>query len=725
MSVLLSTPPASLWATSAVVTVWAVVAVAIRLCEPDRPLLRLRDELVVVRDPAIITLRWLDRQAATALVVIGRVTAAALVVTLRAAAVAIAVTVRFGLRAAVLAVVATTRLTAAVAVLAVTALLAASLIAPTASALAGAVHVGNPSPSEDAVTLAPLAQRSTVRAADGTEIAVLHGEFNRRVVDLDAIPPLLRAAVITAEDRDFPEHDGFDEVGIARAAWTNVSRGGIVEGGSTITQQVAKANFTNGERTLARKLTELRFARALEGGLGKAAILERYLNEVYVGRGAYGMAAGAEAFFGRDPAHLETHQAALLAGMIAAPGRFDPDRAPVLARVRRNQVLAGMAAEGYVTERHAELAANRGLDTVPRHAATPTDPFVVEQVKRELLADPALGDTVAERIDALFAGGLTIHTSVDPRLQAVADDLVSDALADAGPTAAMVLLDAATGEIAVTHSGQSFDVDQYDPALQGRRQPGSAFKTFVLVAALEQGRSLADPVDATSPAVLEFGGVRPWRVRNYAGASLGTLPLSEAFARSSNTAFARLMLEVGQPAVEDVLARLGIDVDRALGAQRGLSPAMALGGVAHGMTLPEMASAFAALAGDGRLARPHVVTAVTDADGRTLLEREPDRRRAVSREVAAATRTALRGVVESGTGRRAAIPGREVVGKTGTSQRFADAWFVGEVDGLAAAVWVGHPQGRVPMAGMTGGQLPAELWRGIVGAALDAPGAGR
>jgi penicillin-binding protein 1A len=381
-----------------------------------------------------------------------------------------------------------------------------------------------------------------------------------------------------------------------------------------------------------------------------------------------------------------------------------------------------MAEEGYLPPAEADRAATQPLDLVEFSRATPRDPYVVEQVKRELLAEPALGDTLGERVDALFTGGLEIHTSVDWRLQERADELIAGAVGDMDPTAAVLAMDADTGRILVTRSGRDFTQDQYDPALQGRRQPGSAFKAFVLATALEQGMSPSDPINANSPAVLEFGGTRPWHVTNYAGNSYGVIPLEEAFARSSNTAFARLILRVGQSSVEDVLERLGIDVDAALGRERGLSPAIALGGVRRGMTLPEMAAAFGALTGDGRLRPAHVVTKVVGPDGEVLLDREPRPRRAVDADVAAQVRQAMRRVVEEGTGRRAQIEGREVVGKTGTSQQFADAWFVGEVDGLVGAAWVGHPEGRIPMDRMTGGSVPAELWREAVRATLAATG---
>lgn len=713
-------------ATTALLVVWVAVAVTARLCESDRPLERLAVRLAPARRRSrarlIAAVRAGDRALAVALVGLGRGGARALVTGTRATGAALVAAGRAAITTLTVALMTASRLTVAIAALAVAVAMAATLVPPTASALTGMFHVSNPNP-EDPTEFAPLPERSRVLADDGTELARLHGEFDRKVVELAEIPPVVRAAVVAAEDRHFAEHDGFDPQGLLRAAWTNASEGRIEAGGSTITQQVAKANFTDGERTLDRKLVELRYARALEANRSKRAILERYLNEVYIGRGAYGVAAAAEAFFGRDVAHLEADQAALLAGMIAAPARFSPDFAPQRARARRNQVLEGMAEEGYLDPRRADLAATQPLGVIERSRATPRDPYVVEQAKRELLASPALGDTLPDRIDTLFEGGLTIHTSVDRRLQDTADELIAEAMGNRGPTAALLVMEADTGRIVATRSGQDFGEDQYDPALQGRRQPGSAFKAFVLATVLEQGMSLDDVVDASSPATLEFGGPRPWRVSNYANTDYGPLTVAEAFARSSNTAFARLILQAGQSSVEDMLGRLGIDLDRALGEQRGLSPAMALGGVRHGMTLPEMATAFGALTGDGRIRPAHVVTQVTDRDGEVLLQREPQPRRAVSPDVAAQTRQALARVVAEGTGQRAQLPGREVVGKTGTSQQFADAWFVGETERLVGAAWVGHPEGRIPMDRMTGGSVPAELWRDLMEATLSQRGA--
>lgn len=719
-------PGTTVGALAVVLAVWAAVAVALRLREPDRPLQRLWARLAPTRRRSRAHMaaagRAADHAAAAGLVGLGRLAAQAALAGARATIAAVTAAARAAVTAGEVILAVATRLTVATAALLVAVLVAATLVPPTASALTGLFHVSNPNP-EDQTEFAPLAERSRVLADDGTELARLHGELNREVIDLAEIPSVVRAAVIAAEDRHFAEHSGFDVQGLLRAAWTNASEGRIEAGGSTITQQVAKANFTDGERTLDRKLVELRYARALEADRSKQEILERYLNEVYIGRGAYGVAAAAEAFFGRDVAHLEADQAALLAGMIAAPARFSPDFAPQRARARRNQVLHGMAEEGYLTPHRAELAAAQPLGVIERTRATPRDPYVVEQVKRELLASPALGETVPDRIDALFEGGLTIHTSVDRRLQDTADQLIADALGDAEPTAAVLVMEADTGRIVATRSGQDFAEDQYDPALQGRRQPGSAFKAFVLATVLEQGMSLDDVVDASSPANLDFGGARPWRVTNYANTDYGNLTLAEAFARSSNTAFARLMLQGGQGSVEDMLKRLGINLDRALGEQRALSPAMALGGVRHGMTLPEMATAFGALTGDGRIRPAHVVTKVTDRDGQVLLQREPHPRQAVDADVAEQTRQALRQVVTDGTGQRAQLPDREVVGKTGTSQQFADAWFVGETDRLVGAAWVGHPDGRVPMDRMTGGSVPAELWRDLMQATLSQRGA--
>jgi 1A family penicillin-binding protein len=574
----------------------------------------------------------------------------------------------------------------------------------------------------DDPTLGALGERSLVVASDGSVLAVLHDEVNRKVVGLDTVPDHVRQAVLTAEDRRFYDHDGYDLEGIFRAAWVNLQQRSVVQGGSTITQQLAKQNFTGAEQTIDRKISELLYALSLEDQFSKDELLERYLNEVYFGAGAYGIAAAAEEFFGRDPADLTVAQAALLAGLIRAPGSLDPRQNPDAALTRRNQILAGMVTEGYLDHRGATRWAATPLGVLPRRQRPVTEPYVVEAVKREFFANPAFGGTRADRIDRLFSGGLIIHTTIDPRLQATADDIVTAAFPDAsGPTAAIAAVDPRLGRVLALHAGADFAEEQFDLATQGRRQPGSAFKTFVLAAALQAGFPLELQLQASSP--MQFtqpGWNETWTVRNYGNASYGGTDLSNALVRSINTAFAQLVLAVGVDGVTDLVERLGIPAQRALGTDYG--PAIALGGLQHGVTPLEMAAAYGTFANRGIHVTPYLIDRVGDRHGNIVFERSPDTIQAVQAvesAVAAAMTDVMTDVIRAGTGRGARLARWPAAGKTGTTQNHADAWFIGYTPVLSTAVWVGHPQGQISMARMTGGSLPAQLWQRFMTDAHD------
>jgi penicillin-binding protein 1A len=562
-----------------------------------------------------------------------------------------------------------------------------------------------------------LAERSTMHAADGTVLTVLHGEINRRLVPLAEIPPHVRHAVLAAEDRRFMEHPGYDIGGIGRALLADIEARAIVEGGSTITQQLAKQNYVGSERTLERKITELIYAMTLEETLTKDEILERYLNQVYFGAGAYGVAAAAEVYFGVDPSALTVPQGALLAGLIEAPSHLDPRRFPDRAERRRNRVLAAMVSEGYVPA--AELSALQAtpLDVLPDLPSQVNEPYVVEAVRRELLDNAGLGATRTERLRLMLEGGLRIETTIDLRLQAVAREVVAGALPDPdGPRAAIAAVDPRTGEVRALHSATDFAVEQFDVASQGRRQPGSAFKPIVLAAALELGVPLSTRLTGAPTSFEIPGHTEPWEVGNFGGARYGDLELDEALVRSVNTAFAELVLLIGAERVADLGARLGIDIDAATDGI--IVPAMAIGGFERGVTPLEMASAYGVLAAAGQRTPAHLVSRVTDGTGRVLYESSSAAQQVVHPAVAAATVDVMQGVVQQGTGRRAALEGWQVAGKTGTTQRHSDAWFIGATPVLSTAVWMGHPDALTPMGTTTGGSLPAEMWHDFMARAL-------
>ena len=563
--------------------------------------------------------------------------------------------------------------------------------------------------------LPPLHQRSVVLADDGTVLARLHRGADRAVVPLANMPPLLRRLAVLSEDRRFWQHDGFDGQAIARAMVANVRAGEVVEGGSTITQQLAKLNFTEGSRSLARKAEELLHAVALERRRSKDDLLERYLNQVYFGSGAHGVAAAAEEYFGVAPADLAPEQSALLIGLIRAPVAFDPRRNPDEARRLRDTVLelagdAGLVGQADVARYVAE----------PLRLAPPVPearPPVVNSVVRAFLADPAFGETREERARLLFTGGLTVRTTIDAGLQRTAEQLVAGRR-DAGlPGAALAAVDPWTGAVRVLASAGPPEVASVDLALQARRQPGSAVKPFVALAALEAGLETDQRLAGNGPAAFRYGD-RWWEVDNYDERNHGRVDLRRALVESVNTAFAQLGVAVGADGVADALDRVGVDVDAALGPPERRGPSLALGGLHRGVSPLELASGYGVFATNGLHARPTLIAEVTGPDGTVIHRHRPEMRTAAAPESAAAVRAMLEDAVDEGTGRRADLDGAPVAGKTGTTQQAADAWFAGVVPGLAAAVWVGHPTGAVEMRDATGGRLAAPVWAAFVEAAL-------
>jgi 1A family penicillin-binding protein len=604
----------------------------------------------------------------------------------------------------------------AVSLLLLTPLLLLALADPLLRMAAASVDVE----AED-TELAVLEQRSVVFAADGTELATLHDEFNRVVIPLEEVPDHVRNAVLAAEDRRFYEHDGYDLWAMIRAALANLRAGGVQQGASTITQQVAQQSFLTPEQTFARKLREVRYAIAIERELSKDEILQRYLNQVYFGSGTYGIAAASEEFFGVAPADLSVEQAAMLAAVIRAPSRLDPRTNPEPVRTRRDLVLAAMANLGHIPRTDAEAAIRQPVEVAPRQPRTVEEPYVVEAVRRELATLEVLGADAEERQQRVLSGGLQIHVTVQPALQQAAESAIAQALPanPGGRTAAIAAVDPRDGAVRALHGGLDFSETQFDLAAQGRRQPGSAFKPFVLVAALERGIPLDAVLEGDGPLEFEGIGPEPWQVANFGGSSFGTVTLTEATVRSINTAFAQVALAVGVEEIVDVAERLGIDVEAAFGDPSSRGPSIALGGLTNGVTPLEMASAYGALADQGRYGRPWLVQRIEGADGTVLFEREPERAEVIDPDVVAQAVEPLQQVVTSGTGTGASVARWEPLGKTGTTQNSADAWFVGAVPTLSTAVWVGHPEGQVPMQGMTGGSLPADLWRTFMTAALQ------
>lgn len=562
---------------------------------------------------------------------------------------------------------------------------------------------------------------TVVYAADGTVLAEWHAGENRVPVSFEALPQSLIDAVVAIEDERFWSHGGVDLQALARALVTNVDAGGVVQGGSTITQQYLKNVLLTPEVTLDRKFEEAILALRLEEGLAKEEILERYLNTVYFGAGAYGVGTAASTYFGKDVWELTLAESALLAGLIRAPSATDPFTDREAALTRRDVVLAKMRDLGWIDSAVYEAARSEGLALTSREAAGRARyPYFVAEVQRRLLDDPALGATRQDRYNALFRGGLSIHTTLEPRIQDAAEAAMRSVLPADGPSGALVAIDPRSGHVKALIGGR----DYYDPAdpvakfnlaTQGRRQPGSAFKPFVLAAALERGFTLNSVFDGgENVSIVTAAG--EWFVENYNGANFPALTLTEATVYSVNVVYARVVDLVGPGVVADIAERAGIGED--------LAPyhSIALGG--QTVSVLGLTSAIGTFANGGVHADPVFVTDIEDAAGVNVFRSVPNTVEVVATEIADGVTAALTEVVKRGTGQQARI-GRVTAGKTGTSENHVDAWFVGYTPELVAGIWMGYPEGAIPMEhprtpfSVTGGTWPANVWARFASAALE------
>ncbi|MGB8275021.1 MAG: PBP1A family penicillin-binding protein [Alphaproteobacteria bacterium] len=536
----------------------------------------------------------------------------------------------------------------------------------------------------------------TVLAADGTTIATLGNQYGEQV-RLSDLPRYLPQAVLAIEDRRFYSHFGVDPVGLARAMIVNLREMAIVQGGSTITQQLAKNLFLSPERTLKRKIQESLLALWLEHRFTKDQILTIYLNRVYLGAGAYGVDAAARRYFAKPARSVTLYEAAMIAGLLKAPSRYAPTRAFDLTQSRANQVLAAMVEAGYVTAAEAKAARESPAMFVPPPAAGSGVRYFT--------------DWVVDQLDDFLGGvdrDLVVRTTLDPRLQRLAEEKVAASLAASGKEsnasqAAMVVL-SPEGAVRALVGGRDYVESQFDRATQGLRQPGSAFKIFVYLAALEAG---LHPTDLVLDAPINIQG---WRPENYDGSYKGEITLTDALAESRNTAAVRVAQRVGIWKVIDMAERLGITSP--------LKPDLSLALGTNEVTLVELTSAMATLADDGIGVWPHAITEIRDWRGRELYVRSGSGPgRVIAESVVGPMAGMLTRVVTDGTGKAARLD-RPAAGKTGTSQDFRDAWFVGYTADLVAGVWAGNDDGT-PMKRVTGGRLPAKLWHDFMTAALE------
>ena len=538
----------------------------------------------------------------------------------------------------------------------------------------------------------------TVLAADGSEVATV-GEMWGELIPAEEMAPVLPQAVLAIEDRRFFTHGGIDAFGVIRAAWQNAVEGRVVAGGSTISQQVAKLVFLSPERSVKRKIQEAMLAFWLEREFSKEEILTIYLNRAYFGAGAYGVDAAARRYFGRSARNLDVAQAAMIAGLLKAPSRYSPANDLKLARKRACVVVDAMVDADFLTVAEGKAAKARveTLSVAPR-SGPPAGYFV---------------DWVREQVPGYVGrdhGALRVFTSLDPARQRAAQAALTETLATQGKSrkigqGALVALDE-NGAVRAMVGGRDYGKSVFNRATQARRQPGSAFKTVVYLAGIEAGLA---PDDTIEDAPITVAG---WSPRNYDGEYRGPVTVREGFARSINTVAVRVGLRAGVKRIHAAARRLGIESTLPADAS------IALG--SGEVTLLELTSAYVALANGGARALPHGIVEIRNRAGDVLYRRAGSGAgRAADGAAVAAMRDLLRAAVAQGTGRAARLPEGlgPAYGKTGTSQKFRDAWFVGWAEGLAAGVWLGNDNGSA-MDEVTGGGYPAEIWRRFMVEAL-------
>lgn len=553
------------------------------------------------------------------------------------------------------------------------------------------------------------AQRSYILAADGTILARLYLE-NREDTSLANVPEHVQRAFIAIEDERFYDHRGVDYHGIARALLNNIKQHKIVEGGSTITQQYVKNSLGFRDRTFSRKIKEAVLASRLENEYTKKQILEAYLNTIYFGHGAYGIQAASEVFFGKNARNLTLSEGALLAAVTKAPLNFSPYYHQDKAFKRQAVVLDRMANLGLITRVGAEEAKKNHPRLTPLKTEKVIAPYFVEHVKKLLIKEYG--------VEKVFKGGLRVHTTLNLRAQRIAEGAIARKLyLKKDPQAALVSIDPKTGHIIAMVGGRDFNNVKYNLATQGKRQPGSSFKIFVLVTALKQGISPDDTFNSSSPQALRIsssGLVPPWIVHNCEGHGYGMMPLREATVKSVNAVYANLTMRVGPKEVAKTAKMMGIRTPiRPF-------PAIGIGGLTIGVSPIEMASAFGTLANGGVHVEPTPIVKIVEPSGKIIMQTRPRTTVAMNKEIAYQAVDIMKGVILRGTATRANI-GRPAAGKTGTNGQYRDAWFVGFTPNLATSVWMGYPEAQISMYSVHGsrgfgGIIPASIWNIYMGA---------
>ena len=588
--------------------------------------------------------------------------------------------------------------------------LAAVLIVPPATAgVALATYLFMPLPSS-LPTEKPQAdsQVSIVYAVDGSPIGEFREAATRVVIDPKDIPHSMKIAVIASEDHNFYDHSGVDWRGIVRAFWADVQHRSLKQGGSTITQQLSKNLYTDGQRTITRKAKEALIAAQVERVLSKDEILAKYLNTVYMGDSVFGVEAAAQSYYKKPAKDLTLSEAALLAGVLPAPSLYSPRSHKEAAETRRNEVLDRVQKYGLATPEEVAAARAAKPKIYPPPGVVGRFPYFLDYLRIYLL------DVKKYDPDLVFRGGLRIETTLDPHLEEHAEKILKKTLPNPkDPEAALVSIEPQTGYVRTLVGGTNWEDSKVNLAL-GRlgggsgRQAGSSFKPFVLARAFEAGVSPTKTYPGPS-CITPRGFQKP--VCNYGDSGFGSSTLARAMAKSINTVFVQLIVDVGIKQTAEVAKRLGITT---------MDPDKAYGGIAIGtqeVSPLDMSSAFGVFAARGLRAEPTPVLKITQRDGSVMEDNTVEDRttRVLEEPVADNMNKVLTGVIEGGTGTAAKI-GRPAAGKTGTSEEYQNAWFVGYTPVLSTAVWMGHKEGNISMRGIhgvgtvTGGSWPARMW---------------
>ncbi len=569
-------------------------------------------------------------------------------------------------------------------------------------------------------TLQPI-QGTKIYDDNDEAITELHVE-RRILVPLSQIPQSLRDAILATEDRRFYSHWGIDPIGVARAIVQNYRRGRIVEGGSTITQQLTKVLFLTPDKSLERKLKEAVLALELERRYSKDRILEMYLNQVYFGQGSYGVEAAARTYFGKGVSELTVRESALIAGLPRAPTNYSPFDRPEAAKRRREVVLRRLVEFGSIKDEEAKRLAKTDLGLIPPERRRTTGQYFIDYVQQTLEAKYGP--------DLVLKGGLNVYTTLNPTMQLTAEQSLREGLkALAGrsaqtttgarpgesPEGAVVTVEPQTGYVKAMVGGSDFFRSEFNRAVQAKRQPGSAFKPFIYIAALEAGFTPASQIE-DSPVSFPVGGKngQVWKPENYDRKFRGSTTLQQAIEESVNVVTVKLQERVGLAKTIQVARRLGIT------SPLDVNLSLALG--TSDVSLLEMTSAYGTLANQGVWMPPVAIRYVTDAQGKLLEEHVPEGREALAPETAYVITQMLRGVVERGTGQAAKGLGRPVAAKTGTTNDYSNAWFVGFTPRLATGVWVGYDRPRSLGKDETGSRVAVPIWVTYMGKVLgDSP----